>query len=286
MDNRTVVHTARRLLLALAILCLTAYGGGLLWLVANETRIVFDAGRPLGKARPAAPFEQIELPRNDGARQVAFKLPRGAEAEDSPWVLYLHGNGATIGSRVNVSRCDQLRALGLNALAPEYRGYGGLDGVPSEATVADDARVGYEYLRTGLRVPAERIVIYGWSLGAAVAVHLASTVPSGAVILEGAPASLVAIGQRRYPYVPIRLLMRNPFEAILRIGHVRAPILFLHSPEDAVIPIEEGKRLFEAAHPPKTFVEIRGGHIDSSDEDAAAFYGAIRRFLIRANLLH
>ena len=164
--------------------------------MANETRIVFQGGHPLGTARPAQPFEQFEVPRTDGVRQIAFVMPHGGDAAALPWVLYLHGNAATIGSRQNISRCEHLRALGLNVLAIEYRGYAGLDGVPSEATVTADARAGYEYLRTSRKAPAERIIIYGWSLGAAIAVDLASSVGQGAVVLEGAPASLVAIGER------------------------------------------------------------------------------------------
>ena len=198
------------------ILCILVYAGAVLWLVANETRIVFKAGRPLGDARPAAPFALIDLPRSDGARQIALKMPHGDDEASRPWVLYLHGNAATIGSRQNISRDEHLRALGLNVLAVEYRGYAGVDGVPSEQTVTRDARAGYDYLHTGLAIPAERIIIYGWSLGSAVAVDLASSVPEGAVILEGAPASLVAIGQLQYPYVPIRWLMRNRFDSIRR----------------------------------------------------------------------
>ncbi len=277
--------SVRRVLVVAGICCALAYAGGLVWLVANETRIVFQGGRPLGEARPALPFELIDLPREDGLRQIAFRMPHADADRQRPWVLYLHGNASTIGGRQNVSRAERLRALGLNVLAVEYRGYGGLDGVPTEQAVTTDARAGYEYLRTRIHAPPERIVVYGWSLGSAVAINLASTVPEAAVILEGAPASIVAIGQREYPYVPVRLLMRNPFDSILKIDRVRAPILFLHSPEDTVVPIEEGRRLFDAAREPKTFVEVKGGHIDASDRDTAVFYGAIRDFLTRVHLL-
>jgi fermentation-respiration switch protein FrsA (DUF1100 family) len=77
----------------------------------------------------------------------------------------------------------------------------------------------------------------------------------------------------------MRLLMRNPFESISRIDRVRAPKLFLHSPEDAVIPISEGRRLFDAARGDKTFVEVRGGHVNATTVDTEHFYGAIRTFL-------
>jgi fermentation-respiration switch protein FrsA (DUF1100 family) len=208
-------------------------------------------------------------------------MPRG----DSPaWVLFLHGNAATIASRVNITHYTRLREVGTSVFAPEYRGYAGLDGVPSEASLDVDARTGYEFLRNRLHVPVDHIVIYGWSLGAAVAVDLASEVPSAAVILEGAPASLVDIGRRQYPFFPVRLLMRNPFDSIGKVDRIHAPMLFIHSPEDVVIPIDEGRRLFAAARTEKTFVEVRGGHVDSADTDPAVLFGAIRGFLERHGL--
>jgi fermentation-respiration switch protein FrsA (DUF1100 family) len=104
------------------------------------------------------------------------------------------------------------------------------------------------------------------------------------VILEGAPASLVAIGARRYPYFPIRMLIRNPFESIRKIDKVGSPILFLHSPEDAVIPFDEGRRLFDAAPGPKQFVEVSGGHVYASEKDPH-FFPAVRAFLQAQRLL-
>lgn len=269
----------RRALIALAVFVALAYAGAVGYLMSQETRLVFRAGNPLAESRPEPPFEQVGLPRSDGARQFAWILRHAASIEDAPWLLYLHGNRATIASGVNIVRYERFRALGLNVLAPEYRGFGGLDGTPTEAGVTSDARAGYDYLRTILGIPAERIVIFGWSLGSAVAVNLASEVPAAAVILEGAPASLVAIGQRDYPWMPVRLVMRNPFESILKIGRVEAPILFLHSPEDRVIPIEDGRRLFAAAPEPKQFVEVRGGHVAPAEEDEEAYFEAVRRFL-------
>jgi hypothetical protein len=254
------------------------YAAAVLYLITQETRLVFQAGRTLSAGRPDFPYEQIDVPRADGARQFAW-IMRSHDSDDGTWVLFLHGNAATIAARVNIAHYSELRRLGLNVMAPEYRGFAGLEGVPTEAVLAEDARAAYDYLRTTRQVAPSRIVIYGWSLGAAVAVGLASETEQGAVILEGAPASFVDIGQRRYPFFPIRLLMRNPFESVQRIRHVRAPILFLHSPEDAVIPIQEGRRLYDAAAGEKTFIEVRGGHVDATNVDTERFYSAIRAFL-------
>jgi uncharacterized protein len=114
-----------------------------------------------------------------------------------------------------------------------------------------------------------------------VAVNLAAEVDEAGVILEGAPASLVAIGERDYPWMPIRLVMRNPFESVLKVDRIRAPMLFLHSPEDEVIPFEEGRRLFAAAREPKTFVEVRGGHIRPAEEDREKYFESVSLFLAR-----
>lgn len=271
-----------RILLAfLAVFC-AAYAAAVLWLLSQETRLLFQAGGSLGRERPPFPYEQVELTRPDGERQIAWIMRQAASAA---WVLYFHGNSATIASRGNIARYRDLRALGLNIFAPEYRGYGGLPGVPSEPGMAEDARTAFDYLTRVLQVPPPRVIVYGWSLGSAVAVTLAAERSAGAVILEGAPASIVAIGQQNYPLFPIRLIMRNPFESIDRIGRVRAPLLFLHSPADAIIPIGEGRRLYDAAPEPKRFVEVRGGHILANQVDREVFFGAVRTFLEEAGLL-
>jgi len=277
--------TLRRVLTALAAVCILGYGAEVLWLVTQETRLVFQAARPLAEGRPSFPYEQIDVTRTDLTRQFAWVM-RVAPAPDArPWILYLHGNASTIASRMNISHYTRLRELGLNVFAPEYRGFGGLAGVPTESSLEADARAAYDYLRSREGVTPERIIVYGWSLGSAVAVTLASQLPQAAVILEGAPASLVAIGEQQYPLFPIRRIMRNPFESITRVSRIRAPMLFLHSPEDTVIPIGEGRRLYDAATAPKTFVEVRGGHIYASQVDAREFYGAIRTFLESLALL-
>ena len=274
----------RRALILVGILAIVAYAGGVIWLVTQETRLVFEAGRPLGGLRPAAPFEEAWIGQAQGPRQRLWVMRAASDPSAKAWVLYLHGNAANIASRVNILHCEQLRSLGLNVIAAEYRGFGGMDGVPTEAGIESDARSAYEYLRQQLLADPRRIVIYGWSLGSAVAVDLASHVEEAAVILEGAPASVVAIGAARYPYFPIRMIIRNPFESILKIGRIGSPVLFLHSPEDAVIPFVEGRRLFAAALPPKQFVEVSGGHIYASERDRR-FYPTIRTFLQAHGLL-
>ncbi len=279
--------TVWRALGGLAALLVVAYLGAIVWLIANETRLVFRADAPFDARRPSLPFEQIDERPEDGGAQPAARawlMPAPAAGDGRTWVLYLHGNDSTLASRMNILHYEGLRALGVNVLAPEYRGYGGLRGVPTEPGLAEDDLHWYAYLCNQKHVDPHQIVIYGWSLGSAVAVTLASRVDEAGVVLEGAPASIVAIGQQRYPIFPVRLLIRNPFESIQRVGAIHEPILFLHSPEDVVVPIREGRRLFDAATAPKQFVEVAGGHVYASEKDPR-FFSFVRAFLRAQHLL-
>lgn len=254
------------------------YGLAVMYLIGRETQLVFQAGSTLATGRPPFPYDEIPVPRSDAERQFAWVMRTG-ESDTGPWVLYLHGNASTVASQVNIAHYRVLRGAGLNVMAPEYRGFGGLAGSPTEAGLQADARAAYDYLRNTRRVPPESIVIYGWSLGAAVAVDMASRIHPAAMMLEGAPASLVDLTGRRYPFFPLRLFMRSSFDSIRKIGGIPAPMLFLHSRDDEIIPIGEGRRLHAAARGAKMFVELSGGHMTAIEQSGGILDEAIRTFL-------
>jgi fermentation-respiration switch protein FrsA (DUF1100 family) len=272
-----------RVLLSLLVIAALCYGAAVIWLVRQESRLVFQAGSTLATGRPDFAYEQLHIPRSDGVHQFAWGMRHG-DSDAGPWVLYLHGNATTVASQVNISHYRMLRGLGMNVLAPEYQGFGGIAGEPTEPALQADARAAYDYLRESRRIPPHMILIYGWSLGSAVAVDMASRQPPAAMILEGAPASLVDLTTRRYPFFPMRLFMRSSFDSIRKIDRIPAPMLFLHSASDEIIPLTEGRRLFEAARGAKMFVELRGGHMSAIEIDAAQYGNAIRDFLDRQHL--
>ena len=245
-----------------------------------EPRLIYFPGqRALTDPPPhlGLPAGRIEIPTDDSITLVSWVIP----AADSTglWLLICHGNAGNLSDFDRPIHYAGLRQLGLNLLAFDYRGYGESGGTPSEQGLYRDALAAYRYLRESRGIPAERIVIFGHSLGSAVAVDLASRVPAAGLIVEGAFTSAVDRGQEIYPYIPVRWLAGSRFGSLDKIGGVRIPKLFLHATADDVIPLAHGRRLFEAAPEPKTFVELEGGHGDAFDTDSARYFGGIASFL-------
>jgi uncharacterized protein len=200
--------------------------------------------------------EEVVLDTTDGERLIVWHVPpRG----NKPVALYFHGNGGSLRNRV-----DRFRALiedGSGLVALSYRGYGGSTGSPSEAGLIADALAAYAF--TSARYGAERIVLWGESLGSGVAVALAAQMPVGYLILQSPFTSAADVGAQTYWFVPVRLLMKDQFRSDLRIGKVAAPVLILHGDRDDIVPIALAERLYGLINAPKRFVRLAGvGHND------------------------
>ncbi|BCS32856.1 hypothetical protein TBR22_A20800 [Luteitalea sp. TBR-22] len=256
-----------------------AYPTAIAYLMANEVSLVFVPPQTTPAVPPALAAGLEQLPRSlpDGARGRLWVLRQPATPQ-APWAVYLHGNGATVGASVNVERYQHLRDLGLQVVAPEYPGYGGLPGVPSEQGLVAAARDAYAWLRSQGVAPT-RIVIYGWSLGSGLATALASEVDERAVILEGAFTGVDDRAAELYPWLPIRLMIRTRFASRDRIGAIGSPLLLLHAADDTIVPYAHGQRLLTLAREPKTLVTLTGGHVHPNRADAARYLAAIRTFL-------
>jgi hypothetical protein len=270
------------MLIGIVAVALLLYAGVLLLLRAAEPRLVYAPGPSTHLTPPPATLglvpERVSFASADGVRLVAW-LMRAAHDSGGRWLLICHGNGGNLSEAGRPFHYAGLRALGLNLLAFDYRGYGESGGVPSEAGLYRDADAAWRYLTDTLRVAPDRIVLFGHSLGSAVAVELATRVPAAGLILDGALTSVVERAQEAYPYVPVRWIARSRYPSLDRIGRLTLPKLFLHARADQVIPFAHGRRLYDAAPPPKTFVALAGGHGDAFERDSAAYFGAIARFL-------
>ena len=266
----------------LLLLVVALYAGLLLLLRLNEPRLIYFPGTGRTLLPPSAhlnlPIERVSIRTEDGLTLWSWLIPAGPNATGY-WLLICHGNAGNLSEFDRPLHYAGLRELGLTLLAFDYRGYGESEGLPSEGGLYQDAEAAYRYLRETRGVPADRIILFGHSLGSAVAVDLASRVPAAGLILEGALTSVIQRGQELYPYIPVRWIGRSRFSSIEKISSVTVPKLFLHARADDVIPLSHGRMLFEAAPPPKTFVELRGGHGDAFEVDSANYFGSIAKFL-------
>ena len=169
--------------------------------------------------------------------------------------------------------------LGLAVFIIDYRGYGRSQGRPSEPGTYLDAEAAWNYLTKDKAVPENRIILYGESLGGAVATWLATQHKPGALILESSFTSVMDMGRHYYPYLPIRWISRIKYPTLDRIKEVHVPLLIIHSLTDDIVPYAQGKKLFESAHEPKSFLEITGDHNNGFMESNGRYLDGIDQFI-------
>lgn len=273
------LHPLFRLLLwlllvyAMLVMVACAFQGRLLYLphVGGREHLATPQERGLA-------YEPVTLGTEDGLRLDAWWVPartsRGA-------LLFLHGNAGNISHRLD--SIEQFHRLGLSVLILDYRGYGRSEGSPSEAGTAHDARAGWHWLRETAGLSPGEIVLFGRSLGAAVAANLARELKDearpAALILESAFRSVPELAQRLYPILPARWLSRFDYDTAAYVAESEAPVLVIHSREDDIIPFAEGEAVHAAAPEPKRMLVIGGSHNTGFLESEAVYLAGIEAFL-------
>lgn len=247
-----------------AILLVYAFLVGGLYLAQRSLLYLPDRTRPQLGPLAELGYREITLTTEDGLSLLSWYRP---PHDGAPVVAYFHGNGGHLGYRGN--RMMRFAQAGLGVLLLEYRGYGGNPGMPSETGFYADAAAALDFLTRQQGIPANRLVLYGESLGSGVAAHMAAGREIAALILEAPFTRLADPAAYHYPYVPVSLLLRDRFDSLAAIGQVNAPILVLHGERDRVVPARFGHALFAAAPEPKEgWFPPEGGH-----EDLARFGG-------------
>jgi hypothetical protein len=234
------------------------------------TRDVFRSPADAGLA-----FEDVTLETADGETLHGWWVPSGRT--DALVVLFFHGNGGNVSHRLD--KLAVLHDIGADTLIIDYRGYGKSSGTPSEHGIYRDALAAYRWLTVTRDVPPQRIVVYGESLGSAVAVHLASEAPLGGVVLESGFTSVMDIAQEMFPFLPVRWIVKHKYDSIEKVHRINAPLLILHSREDELFEMSHPERLLAAARPPKRLVEMQGGHNDAYLVSAQTYRSALADFL-------
>ncbi len=244
------------------MLAAAGYVAVLVVLYAFQSRLVFFPNTPSRAVGPAPDsiglaYEVVEILTEDGIRLEAWYVPA---RKPRCTVLFFHGNAGNISHRL-----DSLRVfnhLDLSTLIFDYRGYGRSEGKVSEPGIYRDAEAAWRYLTEERRIPAAEIVLFGRSLGAAVAASVAGQHRPGALIIESGFVSVPDMAAEVYPWLPARRLARIGFPTGDYLKSVSCPVLVVHSRDDEIIPFDHGLRLFEFAYEPKQFLELWGGHND------------------------
>lgn len=220
-------------------------------------------------------FEDVYIETKDGFKINGWFIPHDNAKYT---VLLLHGNGGNICHRLD--KIGFLRSAGVNIFIIDYRGYGRSQGRPSERGIYIDARAAYDYLLTNRSIKPDEIILYGESLGTAVAINLASEIKVKALILEGAFSRGRDMAKKLYPFLP-SFLFSDQFDSLAKIKKINTPKLFMHSIDDEIVPIDLAKKLYNASSGPKQFVELKGGHNNAFLDSKETYILSITSFVVR-----
>lgn len=218
-------------------------------------------------------YQDVEIITQDNIKLHAWWVP-AYQARGT--ILICHGNAGNITDRLE--KISVFNRLKLNCFIFDYRGYGKSQGTPTEQGTYYDVQAVWKYLVDD-GIPPEKIVVMGRSLGGAIAANSAFHNKPKALILEATFTSLPELGQRFYPYIPIKYLARIRYNTAGIISKIECPILIIHSKDDELVPLAHGKKLYDLAHAPKDFLEITGGHNDGFADNEKQYMDKLENFL-------
>ncbi len=268
----TVPRYAWRLLRPVLVIYLLV----VLMLSAFERWLVYPAPPHAGADWIAAdlPHEDIHFTAHDGVRLHGWYVPH---PNPRAAVLFCHGNGEHV-ARLAPTLALLRERTGVSVFAWDYRGYGHSGGKPHEKNLLADARAAQLWVAAREGIRPEDVVLYGRSLGGAVAVGLAAEHPVRGMVLERTFADMIETAAYHFPWLPVKWIMRNRYPSAQRIAAYQGPLLQTHGTADRIVPFEMGKRLFDAATTPhKRFFVVEGGDHNGPQPDE--FYEALGEFL-------
>jgi fermentation-respiration switch protein FrsA (DUF1100 family) len=255
------------------------YGAVCAYVFFMQAKLIYYPNMP-SRVLTASPrdvgldFESVTITTSDRIKLHGWFVPA---QQERGVLLFFHGNAGNISHRLDLLKI--FHNLGLSSLIIDYRGYGQSQGKITEQGTYLDAEAAWQYLTRGRNVPAEKIVIFGMSLGGAIAANLAARQQPAALILGSSFTSVPDMGAHLYPILPVRLLSRFRYDTRESLKSVTCPVLVIHSPDDEIIPFINGSKLFEAAKEPKSFLEIHGGHNDGFLTSGKLYVDGLDKFI-------
>ena len=277
-------RTRQRRILAAALIVTLVASALIVAIQTQQRRLIYFPQRgPVPSAATLLPGgRDIVLDTEDGKRLGAWYLP-AAGGRRGPGVVVFNGNGGDRSGRALLAA--GLARQGLSVLLFDYRGYGGNPGSPSEKGLAADARAAQAWLVKQPEVDPDRIVYFGESLGAAVAIGLSMERPPAALVLRSPFTSLADVAKVHYPWLPVGRLLIDRYPSIDRIGSLSAPMMVIAGDRDDIVPESLSKKLYDAAPDPKRYLLVPGtGHNDPGLVAGGRMVEEVGRFLSEAGV--
>jgi fermentation-respiration switch protein FrsA (DUF1100 family) len=245
------------LFILLGILFYLAYA---LYLYANQTNLIHLPYIPTKEVgvtphQIGLEFENISLLTDDEVKLHGWFIPH---TNPRATLLFFHGNAGNISHRLD--SISLFNKLALSILVIDYRGYGRSKGTPSESGIYRDAEAAWRYLTEVRGIPEKKILLFGRSLGGAVAAYLATRYTALGVVLESTFTSIPDLAAEHYPLLPVRWLAQIFYDTSSRISAIHYPIMIIHSRNDEIIPFSHGLQLFNLANEQRRFLELTGSH--------------------------
>jgi len=220
-------------------------------------------------------FETVRFETEDGVKLSGWFIPSD---NAKGVILFCHGNAGNISHRLESIQI--FHRLRLDVFIFDYRGYGESEGKPTEYGTYEDAKAAWKYLIEVRQVIPNQLIVFGRSLGGAVASWLAQSQKPGGLILESTFTSLGDVAATLYPYLPVRLLLRFEYNTAEYLGRVDCPVLVIHSCDDEIMPFGHGHQLFEMAREPKKFIEISGTHNEGFITSGRKYEEGLNSFIL------
>ena len=219
-------------------------------------------------------YAPVNITTEDDIELDAWFVPN---TEARATLLFFHGNAGNISHRLDSIKI--FHRLRMNVFIFDYRGYGRSTGNPSESGVYKDAQAAWQHLTEARGIPPREILLFGRSLGGAIATWLAVRTQAGGLIIESTFTSVPDLAAKLYPFLPVRFLARLDFNTRKALRSVQIPVLVIHSRDDEIIPYSHGQMNYDSANEPKQFIELRGGHNDGFLVSETTYERGIQHFL-------
>jgi len=284
-----VFQIFQRFLLPILRILAFAYIGLAIVLYIGQSSLVFMPSKDVIETPEVLgiKFENIQITTRDNINLDTWFVPaKDNDLVGKGVILFCHGNGGNISNRI--SYLPIFRELGLATFLFDYRGYGKSGGTPSEEGTYADVEAAWQYLTQERQISPQKIIIYGESLGGAIASYLAQKISqqngnnnAGSLVLASTFTSISDRAAELYPFMPIRFLSRFSYNSIDRLPSIKIPVLVIHSIDDEIIPFHHGERNFQVANPTKNLVRLRGDHNGGFLDSLETYRNGLNEFIQR-----